>query len=105
MSASLSTQAGPEFANSAKYEAFFNHAEDKSLRRLQAREATPICSPIASCNTNLFFGFFFDGTGNNYIAAERTKDHSNVARLYDYFPGIVHRVEDTRASDGDCRCY
>jgi hypothetical protein len=88
MSASLSTQAGPEFENCDKYETFFNPAEDKSLRRLQARETAPICSPNASCNTNLFFGFFFDGTGNNYIAAEKTKDHSNVARLYDCFPGM-----------------
>jgi hypothetical protein len=36
----------------------------------------------------LFFGFFFDGTKNNYIQAETTKNHSNVARLYDCFPGL-----------------
>ncbi|MFC0253879.1 T6SS phospholipase effector Tle1-like catalytic domain-containing protein [Massilia consociata] len=88
MSASLSTPAGPEFENSARYEIFFNDAENKALKKLRARESTPICSPKNSCDTNLFFGFFFDGTGNNYIAAEKTKSHSNVARLYDCFPGM-----------------
>lgn len=105
MSASLSKRVGPEFEKCSEYDAFFNGGEQEALKSMQVREVTPMCSPSNSCNTNLFFGFFFDGTGNNYIAAERTKDHSNVARLYDYFPGIVHRVEDTRASDGDCRCY
>ena len=43
--------------------------------------------PNASCNTNLFFGFFFDGTKNNYRLAAKANEYSNVARLYDAFPG------------------
>jgi hypothetical protein len=35
------------------------------------------------CKTKLFFGFFFDGTKNNYVQAEAGKSHSNIARLYD----------------------
>ena len=42
---------------------------------------------IALCKTNLFFGFFFDGTKNNYVQAEAGKNHSNLARLYDCCPG------------------
>ncbi|WP_177307218.1 T6SS phospholipase effector Tle1-like catalytic domain-containing protein [Pseudoduganella namucuonensis] len=44
--------------------------------------------PGDSCKTNLFFGFFFDGTKNNYVQAEAGKNHSNVARLYDIYPGL-----------------
>ena len=40
------------------------------------------------CHTNLFFGFFFDGTKNNYVLAEKNKTHSNIARLYDCYPGL-----------------
>lgn len=36
----------------------------------------------------MFFGFFFDGTKNNYVKAEAGKNHSNVARLYDCYPGL-----------------
>src|SRR5450830_49481 len=39
------------------------------------------------CHTNLYFGFFFDGTKNNYELADGSKSHSNVVRLYDCFPG------------------
>lgn len=88
MSARLSTHAGPEFERCAEYDGFFNSDENKKLKQLRARETMPICSPISSCDTNLFFGFFFDGTGNNYIAADKTNNHSNIARLYDCFPGM-----------------
>jgi hypothetical protein len=88
MSAALSTQAGPEFEYARKHDILFDGDERKTLRRLSSRETTSICSSKLSCDTNLFFGFFFDGTGNNYVAAENTKDHSNIARLYDCFPGM-----------------
>jgi hypothetical protein len=51
-------------------------------------ERYPKGNAAAACKTNLFFGFFFDGTKNNYIRAEGGKNHSNVARLYDCFPGL-----------------
>lgn len=88
MSTYLSPSVGKEFETPFLRELFFNAREEKELTRLQARETAPICSPKASCDTNLFFGFFFDGTGNNYLAAEKTKDQSNIARLYDCFPGM-----------------
>lgn len=36
----------------------------------------------------LILWVFFDGTKNNYIQAEAGKSHSNVARLYDCYPGL-----------------
>lgn len=89
MSTYLSSQAGCEFEKASTFETIFSEDERKKLRKkYDPREAASICSPSSSCDTNLFFGFFFDGTGNNYIAAEKTKDHSNIARLYDCFPGM-----------------
>jgi len=88
MNAFLSTRVGPEFEKSSIPDAFFDKAQKMELKQFSNRETVPICSPRSSCETNLFFGFFFDGTGNNYTAAEKTKDHSNIARLYDCFPGM-----------------
>jgi hypothetical protein len=89
MSTYLSSQAGCEFEKASTFETIFSEDERKKLRKkYDPREAASICSPSSYCDTNLFFGFFFDGTGNNYIAAEKTKDHSNIARLYDCFPGM-----------------
>lgn len=55
-----------------------------------------------SCKTNLFFGFFFDGTKNNYVLAEKGKNHSNVARLYDCYPGLS--VPGVLPSSTDWQC-
>ncbi|WP_038493382.1 T6SS phospholipase effector Tle1-like catalytic domain-containing protein [Janthinobacterium agaricidamnosum] len=52
------------------------------------REQAILKDPQKSCHTNLFFGFFFDGTKNNYVGAESSKTHSNIVRLYDCFPGM-----------------
>ena len=88
MSANLSSTVGLEFEKPSLTKSLFTEVENERIKRYLARETTPICSPNSSCDTNLFFGFFFDGTGNNYIAAEKTKEHSNIARLYDCFPGM-----------------
>lgn len=88
MSTYLSAALGKEFETPFTRELFFDQRDEKELTRLEARETAPICSPKSSCETNLFFGFFFDGTGNNCLAAEKAKDHSNIARLYDCFPGM-----------------
>ena len=47
-------------------------------------------TPLSPCDTNLFFGFFFGGTGNNYEDSLNRKDNSqsNVARLYSAYPGL-----------------
>ena len=70
-------------------ENFFSIDETIKLKKQQAREITKIGSPSQHCSKNLFMGFFFDGTGNNYTACDKDKDeaYSNVARLYDAYPG------------------
>jgi hypothetical protein len=72
-----------------KYFEFFSKAEDSIIDELQNRELPPITNPAASCDFNLFFGFFFDGTRNNYNLCAQNEAYSNVARLYDCYPGQV----------------
>ncbi|WP_293238462.1 DUF2235 domain-containing protein, partial [Paludibacterium sp.] len=71
--------------------AFFSQEEDLVLQRHDAREFPPPKNIALSCNYNLFFGFFFDGTGNNYDQCMKDptmkEGFSNVARLYDAYPG------------------
>ncbi|WP_177207856.1 phospholipase effector Tle1 domain-containing protein [Massilia yuzhufengensis] len=68
---------------------FFSVEENKKfLETHEVRERAPVGKPKDSCKTNLFFGFFFDGTKNNYEQAEAANNHSNVARLYDCYPGL-----------------
>lgn len=88
MSALLSPQLGQEFSKASDMDAFFGEKGAKGIRRnFDGREQPPLGVPGDSCKTNLFFGFFFDGTKNNYIKANASNNHSNVARLYDCFPG------------------
>jgi hypothetical protein len=67
---------------------FFDEKERKGMRALAARELPITGAAGALCQTNLFFGFFFDGTKNNYERADKGLNHSNVARLYDCYPGL-----------------
>ncbi|UOO84590.1 T6SS phospholipase effector Tle1-like catalytic domain-containing protein [Neisseria dumasiana] len=43
--------------------------------------------PNVHCSYDLHIGVFFDGTNNNKYFDTQSKSHSNVARLYDVFPG------------------
>lgn len=88
MSTFLCPQLSEKFSLAVEKDSFFSKSEHVALRKFEARERPPICKPGSGCNTNLFFGFFFDGTKNNYEQAEIGKNHSNVARLYDCFPGL-----------------
>lgn len=89
MSARLSPKIQIEFSSAADLSKFFGRRiTDEILGRFESREYPPLGVPGKSCETNLFFGFFFDGTKNNYIQAEDVKNHSNVARLYDCYPGL-----------------
>lgn len=89
MSASLVTPVDAAFLSVTTPEIFFAREEFQKIRREhEPREKPAIGIPRESCNTNLFFGFFFDGTKNNYQLAETTNNHSNVARLYDCYPGL-----------------
>lgn len=70
-----------------KCRTFFDEIQFRLLKTYAKREQSLPASPLESCRWNLFFGFFFDGTRNNYKKAEATNGSSNVARLYDCFPG------------------
>ena len=89
MSARLSPQFGPELSAATDNDKFFGVGVGREIRRhFEWREQSILGVPGKSCETNLFFGFFFDGTTNNYVQAETSKNHSNVARLYDCYPGL-----------------
>jgi hypothetical protein len=88
MSTTLASALGQEFQSAQDYRVFFKGKDLAAVDGYVLRESSRIGVPAESCNTNLFFGFFFDGTRNNYLKSESTKDHSNVARLYDCYPGL-----------------
>jgi hypothetical protein len=88
MSAILSPLLPQTYTDVRNKSSFFDIAEAKVIERLESREQPQIGVPNESCKTNLFFGFFFDGTKNNYEQAEKGLNHSNVARLYDCYPGL-----------------
>lgn len=71
------------YTESATANLFFDDKERDILAGFVPREKRD-----AQCETNLFFGFFFDGTKNNYIQGAKNNNQSNVARLYDCFPGL-----------------
>src|SRR5690606_40814305 len=67
---------------------FFGNDVD-AIRRLE-NERENIRNALNSCDTNLFMGVFFDGTGNNFEDSLNRQDYSysNVARLYSAYPGL-----------------
>jgi hypothetical protein len=67
--------------------AIFSPKEKRTVEEWEILEQSPDRKQSSSCNTALFFGLFFDGTKNNYELNEATQSQSNVARLYDAFPG------------------
>jgi hypothetical protein len=83
-----------ELADSAKF--FDDETEMKILADLVKKRECPTPGfPSPSCDANLFFGFFFDGTNNHMERDVPFHSHSNVARLYRAFPG----GKDTHGSD------
>ena len=82
-----------EPADSAKF--FDDEKELKILGNLVKKRECPTPGFPPSCDANLFFGFFFDGTNNNMKRDVPFHSHSNVARLYRAFPG----GKDTHGSD------
>ena len=61
------------------------------------------------CSKPAYIGVFFDGTNNSYRHAleNKTEEESNIARLYDIFPGrCVPRILP-KETDGntDLECY
>lgn len=89
MTAKLLHPVSQNYAQAAVGKTFFSIEEaGKIEKQFESREQPILGVPSESCKTNLFFGFFFDGTKNNYLDAETGKNHSNVARLYDCYPGL-----------------
>ena len=87
----LAAPIDPTRSDPIKVAGFFSPEEIPLLRKWESRELPPPKNPALSCNYNLFFGFFFDGTGNNYDQCMKDptmkEGFSNVARLYDAYPG------------------
>jgi hypothetical protein len=89
MTAKLVEHIADSFVFAADPKKFFGE-DDLAIieKKWSVREQPKLGAPGESCKTNLFFGFFFDGTKNNYVQADAGKNHSNVARLYDVYPGL-----------------
>lgn len=78
----------------ALYEIFFDKLKESPTIEKFARERE--CDVIGwppKCTANLFFGFFFDGTNNNLKRDHKTNSQSNVARLFEAFPGGADKNE------------
>ncbi len=87
MSTLLCPPIADSYLNATSVENFFAKAEYEKIRDFERREQTNSNDMGRACSANLFFGFFFDGTRNNYELAAKSGDQSNVARMYDIFPG------------------
>src|SRR5471030_1908731 len=81
MSAGLCPLIPDSFNEAADLKKFFDGEEQKIIKENEKRESLKL-----PCQTNFFFGFFLDGTKNNYVLGAGAKNQSNVARLYDCFP-------------------
>ena len=96
MSTLLCPMIAGSYNSAMDFDRFFTKEEGKIIAELERREKSTSNDIKSACNANLFFGFFFDGTCNNYELAAKTGDQSNVARMYDIFPGRgVPKVLDT----------
>jgi hypothetical protein len=87
MSAQLCPLIADSYMNATRVEKFFSAKDIQEIENFEKREQTQSNNMRRACDANLFFGFFFDGTCNNYELAAKTGDQSNVARMYDIFPG------------------
>ncbi|MGJ9418275.1 T6SS phospholipase effector Tle1-like catalytic domain-containing protein [Massilia sp. CMS3.1] len=87
MSTLLSPLISDSYISATNLKKFFNEKDIRDIENFEKREQAESNDMRKACNANLFFGFFFDGTCNNYELAAKTGDQSNVARMYDIFPG------------------
>jgi hypothetical protein len=86
VSANLIDGISVKYTKTSSLEEFFAKDELDILEKFQREQQQVIAD--SPCSNNLYFGFFFDGTKNNYKKANINLAHSNVARLYDAYPGI-----------------
>ncbi|WP_157956953.1 T6SS phospholipase effector Tle1-like catalytic domain-containing protein, partial [Salinicola aestuarinus] len=87
MSARLIAPIARVYEKPSEKNTFFSEQDNQDLRYFESRERPQ--NGLRPCDASLFFGIFFDGTGNNYAdSLDRDDDsQSNVARLYSAFPG------------------
>lgn len=99
MTAKLIDPCAASYCEPENFARFFS-GQEEVFKKYQRREEIPIGKPGLSCQNNLFLGFFFDGTRNNYASSFKRKDNSfsNVARLFDAFPGQIIAPKDVKAS-------
>ena len=82
-----------EFADKCPDNPFqFTAAErNRIVNELRKSLQPPTCDAkgraLPTCANYAHIGVFFDGTNNNKYFSTKEKSHSNVARLYDVFPG------------------
>ena len=69
------------------YDKLFDKEEQEILVKVENKKKEQ--QQILSCKKPAYIGLFFDGTNNSYRHAieNNTEQESNVARLYDVFPG------------------
>jgi len=88
MSARLCEQISSNSSDPSLSALFFLSDEASDIADIDRSRECPKPGPLPpSCDVNLRFGFFFDGTNNNLDRDLPTFNHSNVARLYLAFPG------------------
>lgn len=100
MNAKLCSLIPESFISSTSIDNFFGETSSRLIRKFEeSREKSDAKCPAQSCKTNLFFGFFFDGTKNNDVNGQAAGNQSNIARLYDCYPG--KSVETVLPKDTD----
>jgi len=60
---------------------------EDQFRRASINDGRTQKERLLTCETDIYIGVFFDGTNNNKYRDTPNFAHSNVARLYEAFPG------------------
>ncbi|MGY4830400.1 phospholipase effector Tle1 domain-containing protein [Sphaerotilaceae bacterium SBD11-9] len=60
---------------------------EREIERRHVRDGRTQQDLLLPCEKDIYLGFFFDGTNNNKYRDTAGYSHSNVARLYEVFPG------------------
>jgi len=87
MTAKLVDVISDQYSTPSDRRAFFASDTNRLDDYIERENPNTVLTP---CDTNLFIGTFFDGTGNNFGDSIERKDHSqsNIARLYSAYPGL-----------------
>ena len=60
---------------------------ESEVERFHIRDGRSQKDLMLECEKDIFIGMFFDGTNNNKYRDTPGFSHSNVARLYEAYPG------------------